>query len=442
MTPEFAYSRLPDSAITDSPNFVKFIKDYYLWNQSEGINFVVNNYKDLIYQLAYSKEYEQRILKSFGVDIDIIESSPIHGELLYKLMTEFLETRGTKTSFEILFRIMFNEQVELKYSRDELFSPSSGVYQRTNSILISGNLPIDLETKIRGLRSNLSVNIESYVPYYMNGSRYYIVECNNIKDKFIIGEPLEITNSIGIFTEVHLPLINVEVLNPGILYKKGDIIKPSVNLLDGWFVVKSVKKGTVDNIDIIAGGVNYKVGDKIKVNISSHFDARISSVGINGEVISIEIKNKGYNFTDIPSHYIISENGTGLEIELKTLTIGRVSVIEPCNGGYIYENSFISYNAISENGTGLTLKSIAVDGYITSQYLYEKRFLGYKCKIINSDNAHSHSYDIISDVAGIKYEKAIDRYVNPTGFVYNKIYTKNNIATINDIGATGEIIRI
>ena len=102
MTPEFVYNRLPDDARVSSPRFVKFMQDYQRYNLDSGVNFVLNNYKDLIYQLSYNKSYEERILKTFGIDVDIIETSNIHGELLYKLMTEFLETRGTKTSFEIL----------------------------------------------------------------------------------------------------------------------------------------------------------------------------------------------------------------------------------------------------------------------------------------------------------------------------------------------------
>ena len=99
MTPEFVYNRLPNDVHVSSPNFVKFMQDYQRYNLDSGVNFVLNNYKDLLYQLAYNKSYEERILKSFGIDVDIVETSNIHGELLYKLMTDFLETRGTKTSF-------------------------------------------------------------------------------------------------------------------------------------------------------------------------------------------------------------------------------------------------------------------------------------------------------------------------------------------------------
>ena len=219
MTPEFVYNRLPNDVHVSSPNFVKFMQDYQRYNLDSGVNFVLNNYKDLLYQLAYNKSYEERILKSFGIDVDIVETSNIHGELLYKLMTEFLETRGTKTSFEILFKIMFNKNVEIEYIKDKLFIPSSGTFQQTKLILITGTYPIDFNTSIRGLRSNNIVNIEECTPYYINGSRYYIIKCNNIKENFINGEPLEVISNYGKVTEVHVPLLKFNINNGGSLYK-------------------------------------------------------------------------------------------------------------------------------------------------------------------------------------------------------------------------------
>jgi hypothetical protein len=440
MTPEFVYNRLPNDVHVSSPNFVKFMQDYQRYNLDSGVNFVLNNYKDLLYQLAYNKSYEERILKSFGIDVDIVETSNIHGELLYKLMTEFLETRGTKTSFEILFRIMFNKQVEIEYIKDKLFIPSSGTYQQTKLILITGTYPIDFNTSIRGLRSDNTVNIEEFTPYYINGSRYYIIKCNNIKESFINGEPLEVISNYGKVTEVHVPLLKFNIDNGGSLYKKGDVIKINNGKRD-YFIINSVEKGTISSIDIVNGGINYKIGDRIKTIDQSHFDARIKNVNINGSVTEIEIKNPGYVFTEIPEIQIISKSGNGLRIKLISDSIGKVKSIIPGKGSFIYDLND-TYTVESEFGLNLELSYQKVDGYIISEYISDNHYLGNSCLIIDSNNKHSFSYNIISDIPGIKYKNAIDKYVNPTGYIYNKVYTKNNETEISNIGAIGEIIRI
>ena len=440
MTPEFVYNRLPNDVHVSSPNFVKFMQDYQRYNLDSGVNFVLNNYKDLLYQLAYNKSYEERILKSFGIDVDIVETSNIHGELLYKLMTEFLETRGTKTSFEILFKIMFNKNVEIEYIKDKLFIPSSGTFQRTKLILITGTYPIDFNTSIRGLRSNNIVNIEEFTPYYINGSRYYIIKCNNIKENFINGEPLEVISNYGKVTEVHVPLLKFNINNGGSLYKKGDVIKIN-NGKNDHFIINSVEKGIISSIDIVDGGINYKIGEHIKTINQSHFDARIKNVDINGSVTEIEIKNPGYVFTEIPEIQIISELGSGLTIKLISDSIGKVKNIIPGKGSFIYDLND-TYTVESEFGLDLELSYQKVDGYIISEYISDNHYLGNSCLIIDSNNKHSFSYNIISDIPGIKYKNAIDKYVNPTGYIYNKVYTKNNEIEISNIGAIGEIIRI
>ncbi len=440
MTPEFVYNRLPNDVHVSSPNFVKFMQDYQRYNLDSGVNFVLNNYKDLLYQLAYNKSYEERILKSFGIDVDIVETSNIHGELLYKLMTEFLETRGTKTSFEILFKIMFNKNVEIEYIKDKLFIPSSGTFQQTKLILITGTYPIDFNTSIRGLRSNNIVNIEEFTPYYINGSRYYIIKCNNIKENFINGEPLEVISNYGKVTEVHVPLLKFNINNGGSLYKKGDVIKIN-NGKNDHFIINSVEKGIISSIDIVDGGINYKIGEHIKTINQSHFDARIKNVDINGSVTEIEIKNPGYVFTEIPEIQIISELGSGLTIKLISDSIGKVKNIIPGKGSFIYDLND-TYTVESEFGLDLELSYQKVDGYIISEYISDNHYLGNSCLIIDSNNKHSFSYNIISDIPGIKYKNAIDKYVNPTGYIYNKVYTKNNETEISNIGAIGEIIRI
>ena len=440
MTPEFVYNRLPNDVHVSSPNFVKFMQDYQRYNLDSGVNFVLNNYKDLLYQLAYNKSYEERILKSFGIDVDIVETSNIHGELLYKLMTEFLETRGTKTSFEILFKIMFNKNVEIEYIKDKLFIPSSGTFQQTKLILITGTYPIDFNTSIRGLRSNNIVNIEEFTPYYINGSRYYIIKCNNIKENFINGEPLEVISNYGKVTEVHVPLLKFNINNGGSLYKKGDVIKIN-NGKNDYFIINSVEKGIISSIDIVDGGINYKIGEHIKTINQSHFDARIKNVDINGSVTEIEIKNPGYVFTEIPEIQIISELGSGLTIKLISDSIGKVKNIIPGKGSFIYDLND-TYTIESEFGLNLELSYQKVDGYIISEYISDNHYLGNSCLIIDSNNKHSFSYNIISDIPGIKYKNAIDKYVNPTGYIYNKVYTKNNETEISNIGAIGEIIRI
>lgn len=441
MTPEFAFNRLPDDVTTNYPVFTKFMQAYYNWGQQEGFDGIINNSASLFYQRSYSKTYEDRVIKNMGIDISIIEGSPIKTELLYKLVNEFLETRGTKTSVEILFRMMFNKQVGITYSRDALFKTSSSNYLRASVIIMSGLYPLSLFSKIRGLRSNTTTNIESFIPFYINNTRYYIVECNNIYDEFIIGEPLEVTNLNYSYNEVHIPLVHLEIINPGILYKKNDSIYPSNNLFTGNFIVKSVSKGKIDSIEIDEPGTGYKVGDKITSVEPSHFDAYVNGVDGSGGITSIKIRNGGYNFDHIPEYKIRTDDGTGAEITLKTTSIGNIKEIDIAPGSIIYDNKPITYYIDSESGEGLQIRNKVVPCYYVNRYTDKVGFLAYNSMLIDSEYHHTHSYNITSSVPSIKYSNVIDKYVNPTGYTYNKIYVKENKIAIPHIEVTGELIR-
>lgn len=441
MTPEFAYNRLPEDVTINYPEFTKFIQLYYLWGQQHGYDSIINNNRSLLYQQVYNKEYEERVIKNLGIDISIIKDSPIKTEMLYKLVNEFLETRGTATAFEILFRMMFNQQTSITYSRDSLFKTSAATYLRTSVILISGLYPLSQYSKIRGMRSNTTANIESFIPYYINNTRYYIIECNNIYDQFIVGEPLEITNLNYTYNEMHIPLIHLDIVNPGILYKKGDILIPSNNLFNGTFIVKSVSKGTIDSIEIINGGTDYKVGDKILTVPASHFDAFVSGVSGTGTITSVKIRNKGYNFEDIPDYKINTIDGKDAILKLKTTTIGNIKEIDITPGSIIYDIRAINYYIDSKNGTGLQVKNKLASCYYAAKYVDTVGMLSYNSTILNSETKHTHSYNITSSVPAVKYSNIVDKYANPSGYSYNKIYSKENKITIPHIEVDGELIR-
>ena len=440
MTPEFAVSRLPEDIIKNYPEFANFIRVYYKWNLEQGFNKIVNNRRSLLYQKVYSKEYEDRVIKNLGVDIAIIDGSPIKTELLYKMINEFLETRGTATSFSLLFSTMFNKKVNITYPRDSLFKTSAANYLRTNRIVISGNYPLNIYSRLRGIRSNISTGIEFITPYYINNNRYYIIECNNIFDSFTIAEPIEITNLNYGYNEIHIPCIDVDIINPGILYKKGDILKPSSNLFAGEFIVSAVSKGNIDSVTVINGGTGYKVGDKVVVDVTGHFDASVSGITLDGTITKIKIRNKGYNYDHIPNAFVKSELGKDAVIKLNTTTIGNVIAIKISDGGIVYDIKNITYDVNTKDGVGLIVKNKAVAGYTNAQYTDKVGMLGYS-RIMSSDNYHSHAYNITSEVPASKYSNIIDKYVNPTGYVYNKMYEKINKITIPILEVTGELIR-
>lgn len=443
MTPEFFLNRTPSQNVDSEDGYIKYKQDVYKWHQTEGVNSIINNYRQLIYQNAYNITYENNIVRNMGIDIDLVESSDIHGSLLYKLLDEYLETRGTKTSFKILFQLMFNEPVEITYPRDYILKISSTQYLRTNQIVISGVYQLTKNCGLRGIRSGTMSGIESIQPYYINGRRYYIVDCNNLEDKFILNEPIEVINlDFDMkYNEQHLPLIDLEIVNGGRYYKVGDTITPNSNVFqNSYFEVAAVSKGGIETVEIVNGGSGYKVGDEIRTVDNSHFNAIVYSVDVDGAITHIKLNNQGYNFKEIPQHKIITEGGVGAELILHSNSIGCVTKVKICDGGLVHQTGNVTYTIKSERGDGLVVKSIATPSYRRSEYKNGRGDTYPKNTLQDSNTMHPHVYNIISSVPASKYKDVVYKYNNPTGYVFVSNYTILNKIN-NKIEVNCELIR-
>lgn len=443
MTPEFLLNRFPSYNVENDDGYVKYKSDIYKWNQKEGVNSILNAYKALIYQHGYSANYEQQIVKNMGLDINLSESADIHGELLYKLLNEYLETRGSKTSYKILFQLMFNKPVDIVYPRDYLMNLDAVTYLITNQIVMSGEFQLTEHSGLRGLRSGTTSGIESFQPFYIDGSRYYIINCNNITDDFIINEPIEVTSYEYdiIYNEVNLPLIDLKITNGGRYYNVGDKIIPNTNkFFNSHFIVDKVSKGGVDRVIVLNGGSGYSVGDKVNTITSSHFSAVISEVGVGGEIIKIDVKNIGYNMISIPELKIKS-TGVGAIIKGDSDNIGIVERIRIGDGCLVHDTGNITYTINSEFGIGLTVRNIATPHYKRMEYKNNVTDNTPKNMLMDSYTKHSHSYEIISAVPASKYKDVVEKYNNPSGYVFTAIYEKLNKVNITNIEVVGELIR-
>jgi hypothetical protein len=133
-------------------------------------------------------------------------------------------------------------------------------------------------------------------------------------------------------------------------------------------------------------------------------------------------------------------HGTGLDLTFVSSNIGNVLEINVNEGGHVFNTSALSYTIISADGENLQVSSKVVPHYRINRYVNKKGFLGYNAIVIDSYTKHSHSYDIISEIPGSKYNVIAEKYCNPTGYVYNQIFAITNTIDIN-IEVSGELIR-
>ena len=92
----------------------------------------INNLSDLFLKQFLHKTKIQ-ILPGFE---DRSLSSDLNENLFIKQAKDFYGSKGTDRSFEILFKALYNERVEVVKPRDYLFTPSESLYKVTNDLVV------------------------------------------------------------------------------------------------------------------------------------------------------------------------------------------------------------------------------------------------------------------------------------------------------------------
>ena len=111
--------RLPAFVRSDYPAFEKYIIDYFTWLEQDGNvlqileEWYANNDPDNMVE-----PYVSAILRDLGWTWEGTLAIPKN--LLLKNLRDFYLSRGTKKSFEFLFRALFDEPIAIKYPRDRM----------------------------------------------------------------------------------------------------------------------------------------------------------------------------------------------------------------------------------------------------------------------------------------------------------------------------------
>ena len=93
----------------------------------------------------FAKTLYERFVNQFLPDADI-DYTTINAPQIVKTIKDFYVSKGTKTATEYLFKILFSENVDVSYPKDELIKPSAATWSVDTIIrveLISGN-PVDI----------------------------------------------------------------------------------------------------------------------------------------------------------------------------------------------------------------------------------------------------------------------------------------------------------
>lgn len=260
--------------IRDNPdysNFVLFLKAYYEWMEQNGQvtertkNLV--NYKDIDKTTSeFIDYYINDFLPYFPKDILVDEDKAV------KLARQLYQSKGTPASYAFLFKILYNSDFDIFYTKDAVLKPSDGVWYIAKSLRLGTT--DDNFTKIDNLRlfgetsksiatventiqakDKTEVFISNIQRLFVSGEFVRVVDNQN-QDVLFNGQPLR-AKILG-----QLSQILVDPKRRGLLYQVGDpvVVYGGLNSNTGIGAIAEVSEtttGAVKSISVIEGGQGY-----------------------------------------------------------------------------------------------------------------------------------------------------------------------------------------
>jgi hypothetical protein len=308
----FIQTHFPEFYKEYGSNFIAFTRAYYEWLESVGNPLEQSRslyeYSDIDNTLdTFVKYFKNKYMLS------IPESIVADKRLLSKHILDLYRSKGSLRSYELLFRILFNEDIQVYIPGNDLFRLSNNQYTRPIYIEISSNKYLsDIVGKIiydSSLQS--SAVVENYSTKIVNNETINILTLSAVTGSFrygykIICNDLYVNafgNKISNFEYNQLTEIEKSDYNLAISIDNAPLII-----------------GSLSSIGIINGGAGFSVGEFLNVNGDGTGGiARVSAVRDENGKVTFNLINGGSGFSINPAISVTGGGGAGATFKVGDL---------------------------------------------------------------------------------------------------------------------------
>ena len=418
---------IPQQLVGDSQALIEFLKEYYKFlNQDQEptqvINTIVQN-RDLDDAVD---AYIDMVRKELGYGMATqLEANKVN---LYKHIGEFYRAKGSIDSFKLLFRLLFNKNVEISLPKEQILVASDGRWVQQTSLFtdISAGVPFDLVNTFVDVvntdGSIVKVEVER-VRHYQEGVYELVVS------RFFVGNILNNATftSSGVTGTVINSLSGFKIDYSGQKFKVGQLL----DVVHGQAIGTKIKvtsvnvSGGITGLEFLSFGVGYPedftsqlvpVGFDYSFSFDSNTDTYTGS--LNDQVSSSEFLYLEINpYTSDVQPYFAE---VYLEGQRAVSTIGAQGI----------ENSDVNQQDLTEadaetlttlqslypNRAIVSFKNTPVSRYAGS-YSTNKGFLSDDIYLQDNFYYQQFSYVIKTDEQFSKYEGLVKQTIHPSGMV-------------------------
>lgn len=289
-------SQLPDFIKAEHPKFKRFLELYYKWLEQNTPDGVSNTAGNTIYHAMQIGDYRDidntpnEFVKYFKDELlpYVPENASLDIRKLLKSAREFYSKKGSEESVKWLFKVLFNEDIEINYPKEQILIASHGKWKLPRAFRITvsetnKNIDVNLLEKrlVTGNTSGATCFVESAnrTTDITSGREVIEIYISNIKRFFDNGEFITINyidtdGNERVFSEKIIGTLSglridsdirtdPQQRRRGLLYNVGDPVVITGGLAlteeaeDGIGIVSNVSSGSIESVSVIFPGYGY-----------------------------------------------------------------------------------------------------------------------------------------------------------------------------------------
>jgi hypothetical protein len=277
--------QLPEFVRADYQTFVAFIEAYFEFlEQDQGARDSIRNaqkYEDIDGTIdAFIGQFKLE----FGKDIP--EYILADKKNLYKNIKDFYQSKGSEKSYELLFRLLYNENISFFYPSTILLRPSDGKWTNDKTIRVSslqGDAFKYVSTKIVGQTSGATAVVENVLFFQDGPNEVYelFLNIDSITGTFVPNE--EVWTTIGLSTlkaRIQYSFTGATITSPGTGYSIGDVL----TVTGGSGVNAAIKvnnvfaDGGIKSVQVTNFGSGYDIIPSISAALVGDGNATLSAI--------------------------------------------------------------------------------------------------------------------------------------------------------------------
>ena len=420
--------QLPDFVKQDHATFVAFLEAYYEYLEQTGKPYeIVGNLRNYFNIDKTVDDFLQYFKTQFGKDIPEAVFANSNKPHVIKRLRDFYRSKGSEKSFQFLFRLLYQEEIEFYYPSVDMLRVSDGRYTKDKilrCIDTSGSSAIfDFTGKtITGGTSGTQGIVELVLKEQVGVFEVSTIYLSKVVGTFIDNET--ITDGTNTFTLDRM-VTGYTITYPGNGYSVEDnipIVGGGAGASGAQFLVSSLTTGSMTTYAIPTAGTGYVVGDKLTINNTGklEIDGRTCSVLVktingSGGITAVEFEHNGFGYKSIPT-VSGGGSGTGASITLSGSGIGGIKTLKLVNGGFHYQ--IVPTLDFSSSGDGTAIGVATIGSYeneANTRWVGDDGQLSAANYIQDSRYYQAFSYEIKAGNTIDKWRDYVKRIVHPSG---------------------------